>query len=250
MTIENYFGKWSKVVDLKEAERVTKILLKEKQVICPLVKNLFRAFQLCNYDNLKVIIIGQDPYPQVIKGVPVAQGIAFANSNKTPVEEWSPSLKILSDSVMDFSSPHPPATFDPTMEEWEKQGVLLLNAALSCKAGMAGSHTLLWRPFLVSFMKKLSEEMTGLVYILMGQTAQSFEYLIDKRYNKIFKIAHPSWYARNRKEMPSDLWKEINYILKGMYGYGIEWVKEIISEQESKKCNSERICRNFVPQHT
>lgn len=226
MTIEQYFDDWCKVVDTKEADRIVRNLVATKQVVCPQVKNIFKAFTLCSLHDLKVVILGQEPYADLVKGEPRATGIAFANSSDTPQTNYSPSLGILMESVIDFTCPHDSIIFDPSLEKWEKQGVLMLNSALTCISGKIGSHSLMWRPFIKSFLTKLSNYDTGIIYVLMGTEAQSFLPYINSKYNHIIKTKHPSWYARNHISMPSDLWHHINDILIGMYGYGIEWYKE------------------------
>ena len=222
MTIQEYFGDWSKVVDLEEANRVIKKLSSSNHIICPQLKNIFKAFNLCPFKELRVVIIGQDPYPQ--KGV--ATGIAFANSLDTQDNSYSPSLEILRESVIDYTIPHRTIIFDPSLEKWEEQGVLLLNTALTCQQGKIGSHSLLWRPFIKSLLTNLSEQTCGIVYILMGTDAQSFEPYINKQFNHIIRIRHPSYYARTKIKMPSNIWQDVNNILIGQNGYGIEWFKE------------------------
>ena len=222
MTIQEYFGDWSKVVDLQEADRIIKKLSASNHIICPQLKDIFKCFRLCSLSNLRVVLIGQDPYPQ--KGV--ATGLAFANSPDTPEDSYSPSLEILRESVINYTIPHRRVTFAPDLEKWEAQGVLLLNSALSCEVGRVGSHTLLWRPFIKSLLTNLSKYHTGLVYLLMGTQAQSLEPYINKQFNHVIHIRHPSWYARQRQRMPSDIWQEINTILIGQNGYGIEWFTE------------------------
>ena len=222
MTIEEYFGDWSKVVDLKEADRILRSLTSSKQLICPQLKDVFKAFKYCALKDLRVVILGQDPYPQ--KGV--ATGIAFANSPNTQEDSYSPSLEILRESVIDYTIPHRTIIFDPSLEKWESQGVLLLNSALTCQLGRVGSHSLLWRPFIKSLLTNLSKQTCGIVYVLMGTEAQSFEPYINKQFNHIVRIRHPSYYARTKTRMPSELWQEVNNILIGQNGYGIEWYQE------------------------
>ena len=222
MTIEEYFGDWSKIVDLKEADRILKSLTLSKQSICPQFKDIFRAFKLCPFKELRVLIIGQDPYPQ--KGI--ATGIAFANSPNTQEDSYSPSLEILRESVIDYTIPHRTTIFDPSLEKWESQGVLLLNSALTCQLGRVGSHSLLWRPFIKSLLTNLSKQTCGIVYVLMGTEAQSFEPYINKQFNHVIRIRHPSYYARTKTKMPSEIWQEVNNILIGQNDYGIEWYQE------------------------
>ena len=220
MTIQEYFGDWSKVVDLHEADRIIKKLSASNHIICPQLKDIFKAFTLCPLNNLRVVVIGQDPYPQ--RGV--ATGLAFANSSDTI--QLSPSLEILKESVINYTIPHRTINFDPSLEKWEAQGVLLLNSALSCELGRVGSHMLMWRPFMKSLLTNLSCYHTGLVYLLMGTQAQTLEPYINKQFNHVVRIRHPSWYARQKQRMPSDIWQEINSILIGQNGYGIEWFTE------------------------
>ena len=222
MTIQEYFGDWSKVVDLEEANRVIKKLSSSNHIICPQLKNIFKAFNLCPFKELRVVILGQDPYPQ--KGV--ATGIAFANSSDTQDNSYSPSLEILRESVIDYTIPHRTIIFDPSLEKWEEQGVLLLNSALTCEVGRVGSHYLLWRPFIISLLTNLSKCSSGIVYVLMGSQAQSLESYINKQFNHVIHIRHPSYYARTKSRMLSDVWQKINNILIGQNGYGIEWYKE------------------------
>jgi uracil-DNA glycosylase len=222
MTIEEYFGDWSRVIDLFEANNIMLRLKALKQPICPKLVDVFKCFRLCKLHDLRVVIIGQDPYPNYVDGHPVATGLAFANSSDTTEENYSPSLKVLRDSFMDFSSPQELINFDPSLESWEKQGVLLLNTALSCLKDRVGSHTLLWRPFITSFLSNLSKAATGIVYVLMGSDAMSLEPYINKGFNHIFKTKHPAYYARTHSQMPN-IWIAINKILIDQNGYGIKW---------------------------
>ena len=203
MTIQEYFGDWCKVINLIEANTVLKKLVASKQPVYPNIKDIFKDFTLCPLHNLRVVIMGQDP--------------------STSPPHFSPSLEVLMESVIDFSLPHGSINFDPSLEKWESQGVLMLNSALSCNVGKVGSHALLWKPFIRSFLTNLSLHTNGVVYVLMGFEAQSFESCINSKYNYILKTRHPSWYAKNNQVMPSDLWTNINSILIGQNGYGIEW---------------------------
>ena len=77
-----------------------------------------------------------------------------------------------------------------------------------------------------SLLTNLSCYHTGLVYLLMGTQAQTLEPYINKQFNHVVRIRHPSWYARQKQRMPSDIWQEINSILIAQNGYGIEWFTE------------------------
>lgn len=93
--------------------------------------------------------------------------------------------------------------------DWEKQGVLMLNCALTCKAGLPSSHLGLWRPFVSRLIYNMSRYMTACVYVLFGEEAKTFEPYISQ-YNYVIKEKHPSYYARNHKKLRYNLWDEIN----------------------------------------
>lgn len=226
MTIEEYFGDWANVIDLNQADSIIKRLSTSREIVCPRLKDVFKAFKLCSLSNLTVVVIGMDPYPNLINGKPVATGIAFANSSDTPEFRYSPSLKVLKESVIDYTIPHGIINFDPTLEEWERQGVLLINSALSCTLGRTGSHSLLWLPFIKSFLIKLSTSVKGIVYVLLGSNAKDLRSCIQEDGNLVLCENHPSYYARTKTRMPSRIWAEVNEFLLKQYNYKIEWFKE------------------------
>lgn len=221
MSREEYFGDWSKIIDLDFVDKIIKVLPAYKEPVCPLPKDLFRAFNLCPLKQTRVIILGQDPYNNFLKGKPIATGLAFANPKDTDESNISPSLNVIMESIIDFTIPHEHINFDISLEKWEAQGVLLLNSALSCFKDKPGSHTLMWRPFISNLLQKVSWQMSGIVYVLLGSAAQSFKNFIKKD-SIIIECRHPAYYARTREKMPN-IWKDINDILIGQNGYGIEW---------------------------
>lgn len=222
MTIEEYFGDWCSIIDTNEVKKIVQRLLPFKHSICPNLKDIFKAFRLCPLHNVRIVLIGQDPYFTYRDNKPVATGLAFANSSDTLEKDYSPSLKVLRDSFINFGIPHESINFDSSLESWERQGVLLLNTALSCIKGKIGSHTLMWRPFITSFLTNLSKATTGIVYVLMGSDAQSLKSYINNRFNYIIETKHPAYYARTHSQMPN-IWNKINQILIDQNGYGIKW---------------------------
>lgn len=223
MTIDEYFGDWMKVLDRKETVKIMNWLkTTNSSTLCPSIKNVFKAFKLCSYNECKVIFIGQDPFPQ--KGV--AQGILFGNSSDTPEDKLSPSLKVVKESVINFDIPHNLITFDPTLESWAKQGILMLNSALTTEVGKVGIHTLKWRPFIGSFLKNMSEKNTGIIYVFFGSQAKSLNTYINNNNNYKLFIEHPAYYARLNKRMPSDIWYTVQKLVYNIYGTSIEWYKE------------------------
>lgn len=226
MTIQEYFGDWSDILGLKMIQGIMKRLVTSKVPICPDLKDVFKAFRLCSFHNLRCIVLSQDPYPNYRNNHPVATGLAFANSSDTSEENYSPSLKVLRESLINFSVPHNHIIFDPSLESWEEQGVLMLNTALTCEKGKPNSHMLLWRPFITDLLTTLSMCRPDLVYVLMGSVAQSLDMFIDCKHNNIIRCRHPAYYARTHETMPSSIWRKVNDTLIGLNGYGIEWYKE------------------------
>ena len=222
MTIDEYFGDWMKVLDRNETMKIMGWLKNINQsILCPSIKDVFKAFKLCPYNNCRVIFVGQDPYPQ--RGV--AQGVLFGNSSDTPENKLSPSLQVIKESVINFEIPHNLITFDPTLESWAKQGILMINSALTTEVGKIGVHMMKWRPFMIAFLKQMSMINPGIIYVLFGSQAQILEPYISKN-NYVLKIEHPAYFARINKKMPYHIWKDINKILYDLYGERIEWFKE------------------------
>lgn len=225
MTPEEYFGDWCQVINVKMAEDIIERLKASNRIICPRIADVFRAFRLCPLSRMRVMVIGQDPYNNYLNNKPVATGVAFANNKDTKEEDYSPSLEVLRESIIDFSLPHGRINFDPSLEKWEEQGVVMLNASLTCQMGEPLSHTLLWMPFMQSLLTNVSESLVGIVFVLLGNSAKSLEPFIDKQFHHIIKEKHPSWYVRNGKRMPN-IWKQVNEILIGQNDEGIKWYEE------------------------
>ena len=228
MSIEDYFGDWIKIIDRTELNKVMNILNSEyaNHNVFPYKNNVFKAFKLCPLNNLKIVILSQDPYPDRYDFEPRATGLAFANNSEIPEEKWSPSLKILKDAVINLEIPHNCCTFDPTLESWAKQGVLLLNSSLTCRENNIGSHIGIWRPFTAKLLTKLSEYNTGIVYMLFGNTAKSFEKYIGSN-NFILSCSHPSYYARQGTDMPSDIFYAARNLVKDNFDEEIKWYNEV-----------------------
>lgn len=223
-TEQTYFKEWMKVLDRGELNKVTSILdLQYKRIpISPSKENVFRAFRLCPYDNLKIVMIGQDPYPQ--KGV--ATGILFGNRSGVPEKDISPSLRVVKEAVIDPEIPHGHVIFDNTMENWAKQGILMINSALTVEINRIGSHTMLWRGFISKMLKNLSEINPGLIYVLFGGQAQTFSPYINES-NKVFYLKHPAYYARTGQRLKTTLFNDINLYLKQKNNTQIKWYEEV-----------------------
>ncbi len=153
-------------------------------------KLVFNAFNLCPFDKVKVVIIGQDPYHEMGQ----AMGLSFSVPQGVVMP---PSLiNIFKEIEMDLGTPMP-ANGDLT--RWAKQGVLLLNATLTVRAHQAGSHQRKgWEEFTDAAIRALSAERSNLVFILWGGYARSKKALIDASKHLVLESVHPSPLSANR----------------------------------------------------
>lgn len=161
---------------------------REKYTIFPPGKLIFAAFDNTPFDEVKVVIIGQDPY----HGKGQANGLCFSVGPNVPKP---PSLvNIFKELQTDLGFPIPEKG---GLEKWAQQGVLLLNATLTVREGQAGSHQGKgWEQFTDAVIKKISSEKKGIVFLLWGRFAHTKEELIDANKHFILKAAHPSPLAR------------------------------------------------------
>ena len=153
--------------------------------VYPAPKNIFRAFDLCPFEKVKVVILGQDPY----HGERQANGLAFAVDES---EAIPPSLRnIFKEIESDLGKPL--VHTDGDLSRWAKQGVLLLNATLTVRAHTAGSHQARgWELFTDAVIRALSEERAGLVFILWGNYAKQKGAHIDRNKHLVLDAPHPS----------------------------------------------------------
>ena len=156
----------------------------QTQTIYPPAKLIFNAFDICPFDKVKVVIIGQDPY----HGYGQAHGLCFSVNDGV---QFPPSLiNIFKEIERDLGIPFPTSG---NLERWAKQGVFLLNATLTVRAGMAGSHQNKgWEEFTDSVIKELSDKREHLVFMLWGSYAQKKGSVIDTKKHLVLKTVHPS----------------------------------------------------------
>lgn len=147
-------------------------------------KLIFNAFNLCPFDKVKVVIIGQDPY----HGPGQAHGLCFSVNDGVP---FPPSLQNIFKEIQNDTGAPVPSTGNLT--RWAEQGVLLLNATLTVRAHQAGSHQRHgWEEFTDAAIKVLSEQREHLVFILWGAYAQKKGAVIDRTKHLVLSSAHPS----------------------------------------------------------
>lgn len=199
-------------------ESLVRFLHKEKaegKTIYPPGSQIFRAFELTPVENLKVVILGQDPY----HGPGQAHGLSFSVSAGVPAP---PSLKnifkeIESDLGVTMSG-------YPDLEKWARQGVLLLNAVLTVRAGAAASHSKIgWEEFTDAVIRYISDNCEGVVFLLWGNFARSKSALIDRSRHHVLEAAHPSPLARGAF-FGCRHFSQTNTLLKADGKAPIDWV--------------------------
>ena len=161
------------------------------QTVCyPPARLVFNAFDLCPFDKVKVVIIGQDPYHEPGQ----AHGLSFSVLDGV---QFPPSLQNIFKEIHDDLGTPIPTSGDLT--RWAEQGVLLLNASLTVRAHQANSHSALgWQKFTDAAIQALASQREHLVYMLWGGYARGKAYMIDKTRNLVLESVHPSPLAANR----------------------------------------------------
>lgn len=154
------------------------------KIIYPAGPNIFHAFNATPFDKVKVVILGQDPY----HGPKQAHGLSFSVQKGVPLP---PSLvNIFKELQEDTGMPMPQ---HGNLEHWAQQGVLLLNASLTVRAGEPMSHAKLgWHYLTNTVIQKVSDEKEGVVFLLWGKFAQEKKVLINEKKHLVLTSAHPS----------------------------------------------------------
>lgn len=191
--------------------------LYKTKVCYPLFKDVFNALNCCSFNDVKVVIIGQDPY----HGKGQANGLCFSyvGNSKLP-----PSLKniykeISSDVKVDMPTDYGDLT------GWANQGVLLLNSTLTVEEGKPNSHKNIgWNTFTTAIIQKISIEKKNVVFLLWGGFAQKKELLIDTKKHKVFKATHPSPLGANKGGwFGCKHFSKTNQVLKSIGEQEINW---------------------------
>ena len=196
-----------------------KVFVKQEystQKCFPPEKQIFAAFDWCSFDDLKVVIIGQDPY----HGAGQANGLCFSVDDG---KAHPPSLiNIFKEIQTDLGIPYPTSG---NLERWAKQGVLLLNATLSVRKDTPNSHKhLKWQQFTDAVIQKLATEKEHLVFLLWGAFAQKKVQFIDQTKHLILTSGHPSPMSANQgKWFGNKHFSQTNQYLEDNGKQKIEW---------------------------
>jgi uracil-DNA glycosylase len=183
--------------------------------IYPKGKDIFRAFDACPFNDVKVVILGQDPY----HGPGQANGLCFSVHEGVT---FPPSLvNIFKEIRNDLGKEIPP---NGSLERWARQGVLLLNATLTVRAHQAGSHQNKgWETFTDAVVKALASQKKGLVYMLWGSYAQKKAAIVSANENLVLKSPHPSPLSAHRGFFGCGHFSQANRYLEEKGLGQIEW---------------------------
>jgi uracil-DNA glycosylase len=185
----------------------------------PPLKYLTRSFEECSYKDLRVVFVGQDPYPQI----GVADGISFSCSLK-PDNKMEASLRYIAEAVNRTVYNDPEQEFSNDLKRWSNQGVLMLNTAFTTEVGQIGKHMELWKPFTVNLIEIINQRNTGLIWVFLGKQAQQYAEHVSDLHYKIF-ASHPASaaYAKQKQWDCNDLFNQVNQILQDNHGEKITW---------------------------
>lgn len=185
------------------------------QTIFPPGKEIFHAFDCADFDTVKVVILGQDPY----HGPGQANGLCFSVREGVVMP---PSLKnIFKEIQSDLGKPFPKSG---DLQRWADQGVLLLNATLTVRASSPGSHQNKgWEQFTDAVIKEISDKKNNVVFLLWGAYAQKKGEIIDRSRHLVLMSAHPSPFSADRGFFGNKHFSKTNDYLKSKGLKEIEW---------------------------
>lgn len=215
---------WGRVLKLfifsSDFDNIIKQLVKhanDGKRFTPTLKDIFKAFEECPYDKLKIVVIGQDPYPQIN----IADGIAFSCSKTGDLQT---SLKYMLEEVNRTVYNGERTSTNPDLTRWSNQGILMLNTALTTTIGKIGQHYQIWRPFIAYLFDYLTWYNNGLIYIYMGKEAQIWSEAVNDN-NYKFMVPHPASAAYQKLQLwdSNDVFNKVNKILLTNNNEQIVW---------------------------
>jgi len=189
----------------------------EDKNFTPPLKQVFRAFEECPFDNLKVVIIGQDPYPQL----GVADGISFSCSNTNNLQ---PSLRYILGEVNKTVYGDNPVSTDVDLKRWSNQGILMLNTSLTTEVGKIGQHYDIWKDFTAYLLDYLTHNKENIIYIYMGKKAQEWADLTGDNNHKLF-VSHPASaaYTKQKHWDSNNVFLETQLLVQKYHNTNIIW---------------------------
>ena len=185
----------------------------------PQLKYVFKAFEDCSFDNTRVVILGNDPYPEF----DIANGVAFCCQNYGKVNY---PLRLILNEI--YATVYPsetiPLKYNPSLSHWSQQGILLLNTSLTCQINKNITHYYIWKDFITYVIDVLNTKKEELSFLLLGERAQEFEDLIDSDKHHIIKASHPDIAVLGRKRAwdSEDCFNKLNNTLKNKIIWDIQ----------------------------
>ena len=226
----DWFPYLEKLIETEEMYNLYQEFKQCKEIITPTSNDIFNAFKYCPQKDLKLIIIGQDPYPSRYFNTKTLQadGLAFSCSN-SPNDKIQPSLTSFWDGLShEFQQELP---YEKDLKFIAEQGVLLLNRALNCKLGKIGSFMGKWDFFYqFLFEEIINKYYKGVPIIFVGKDAEYLKRYIFELNNPVFTLTHPSFAARNNTLWETNnVFTKCNRLIEEQFGKnsGIIWNKTI-----------------------
>lgn len=241
---------WGKVfVDAQhELKHISDVLIEEEQKFgqfFPAKKDIFAAFRYTPLNNVKVVIFGQDPYPQtvttydedlkcIVHNAPRAVGMSFSVRKDDVIPSSLQNIFTeLSNTVKGFIKPN-----HGDLTSWAKQGVLLLNSCLTVRGGQPGSHGSIWLDFISKVLRSISLANPKCIFLLWGNEAKKLKTMIGEK-SVIFEASHPSGRSASRGFFGCDHFNKVNDVLIKNGKIGINW--HIKPHEDSTKKNEKKL---------
>lgn len=216
--LQNWVNNFDEKTKNESAEAFnTYYKMKLQNVIYPSSANIYNAFKKTSYDDVKVVILGQDPYHEEGQ----ANGLAFSVNNGV---KMPPSLKNIFKELQDDIGGE--LRTNPDLTDWAKQGVFLLNSSLTVIEGRPNSMADIWNTFTDSIIKLLNSKEKPIVFVLWGKNARDKKKLIDTDKHFIIESAHPSPLSAYRGFFGSKPFSKVNEYLISTGQVPIDWVGE------------------------
>jgi len=210
---ENWLEFFQKINILERIPNLKEIY---KEEVYPIESQIFRAFNTTPLSSVKVVLIAQDPYPNLYKGIPNACGLCFATENGYT----NPSLRVI---FKELKNSGYQTNKGEDLISWAEQGVLMLNTSLTVEKGKPNSHSALWFNFTKHLITSLSRNNNQIVWLLMGKNAQELKKDIIDGY--IVESVHPmvDIYSGKNTFVGSNVFLEVNKILEKLNKEKINW---------------------------
>jgi uracil-DNA glycosylase len=216
--LQNWVNNFDEKTKNESAEAFnTYYKMKLQNVIYPSSTNIYNAFKKTSYDDVKVVILGQDPYHEEGQ----ANGLAFSVNNGV---KMPPSLKNIFKELQDDIGGE--LRTNPDLTDWAKQGVFLLNSSLTVIEGRPNSMADIWNTFTDSIIKLLNSKEKPIIFVLWGKNARNKKKLIDTNKHFIIESAHPSPLSAYRGFFGSKPFSKVNEYLISTGQVPIDWVGE------------------------